>query len=676
MQLRDFAERILFSTSIEEKLARPDGGIEDTESGVAISSPERPGRTDSLTFAGAGETAPLPARPALEHDEQRAVLLHFFANHELLATELMALVLLRFPEAPKEFRRGLYQTLREEQMHTMWYQKRLEECGARFGDYPVNGFFWKVVSDVETPLDYVSRLSLTFEQANLDYARHYAGVLRESGDEKSAKILERVYRDEISHVGYGLEWFRRWKAEGMTDWEAYEGQLAFPLSPSRAKANGGALFNVEGRQEAGLTEEYIERLRVFERSKGRTPNVYWFNPGEENAMVTDQPAREPARERLAADLEFLMAFIARPDDVLLVRENVPLSHLQEIREAGFVPPELECLDDVGEVDRTGLTIQRKLADVKPWGWSARAREWASCLEPQLTRRHPGLELRWNATIRELSSKVTHQAWMQEFAELRGEVDDRQVIGRSFVRVEEFEDWEPGSMLLKAPFGASGQRNQRWQGEETRSWAAKVIQQQGAVVVEPWLTRVFDVSVQYEMSSKEGLRRLGYVRLQNRARGQFALAQCGPKPCQGLPQDLAQYLSEEVWPVCDHSLRQFLEQKLREAGYEGPVGVDTFVYRDADTQALRWRPIVEVNPRYTMGRLCYELSRKVAPGHCARLELLRGSASGEGEPIRLEEKSGRMGGGHLWLTPERRRDGIRARLSVARHHGQLGDWPVA
>ena len=94
-------------------------------------------------------------------------------------------------------------------MHTRLYMKRLGECGVSFGSEPVNGFFWKAVSTMQTPADYVSRLCLTFEQANLDYSRHFAGLFQEAGDTRTAKILDRIYRDEISHVSHGLDWFRQ-----------------------------------------------------------------------------------------------------------------------------------------------------------------------------------------------------------------------------------------------------------------------------------------------------------------------------------------------------------------------------------------------------------------------------------------------------------------------------------
>ena len=108
MELREFAERVLFSTTLEEKL-RPPENITDERPGVALVTPAAPGRPPGLHFKphGSGKSE-FPGLHQLENKTERGRLLHFFGNHELLATELMALVLLRFPEAPPAFRRESY----------------------------------------------------------------------------------------------------------------------------------------------------------------------------------------------------------------------------------------------------------------------------------------------------------------------------------------------------------------------------------------------------------------------------------------------------------------------------------------------------------------------------------------------------------------------------------------
>ena len=86
---------------------------------------------------------------------QRPRILHALANHELQAAELFAWALLAFPEAPPELRRGLLRILIDEQRHTRMYIARVEDAGARFGDYPVNGYFWSKDRDDHSPLRFL-----------------------------------------------------------------------------------------------------------------------------------------------------------------------------------------------------------------------------------------------------------------------------------------------------------------------------------------------------------------------------------------------------------------------------------------------------------------------------------------------------------------------------------------
>ena len=64
----------------------------------------------------------------------------------------------------------------------------------------------------------------------------------------------------------------------------------------------------------------------------------------------------------------------------------------------------------------------------------------------------------------------------------------------------------------------------------------------------------------------------------------------------------------------------LEAELRRANFLGPVGIDAFAYRAADGK-VRLKPIVEINPRYTMGRVTVELMKHVAPGSRGEFRLV-------------------------------------------------------
>ena len=350
MELRAFAEQVLFATTLDEKLRAP-GELTDEQPGSPLITPAAPGRPTNLIFKahGTGDKSEFPGLHQLENDRERGKLLHFFGNHELLATELMALVLLKFPDAPPAFRRGVLKTLQDEQEHTRLYMERMQACGISLGDFPVSGYFWRCVAPMEHPIDYVAGLCLTFEQANLDFAGHYGKSLGQVGDADSAKLLEKIYRDEIGHVAYGLKWFRRWKNPGESDWDAFCRTLKFPLSPQRAK---GFSLNVEGRRAAGFDAQFIAEINVYSQSKGRTPSVFVFNPFAEGRIAegkTFNPTKPQAQ--LARDLENLPQFLCRQDDIVLVRQKPSVEFLSRIKSAGFPLPEIVEIETVGELKK-------------------------------------------------------------------------------------------------------------------------------------------------------------------------------------------------------------------------------------------------------------------------------------------------------------------------------------
>ena len=543
----------------------------------------------------------------IEDNEQRGRLLHFFANHELLATELMALVLLKFPEAPAEFRAGIVKTLKEEQMHTKLYLRRMDACGVQFGDLPVNGFFWHAVSQMATPLDYVTRLSLTFEQANLDYSRGYAKVFANSGDQATAALLERIYHDEINHVHYGLEWFRKWKRE-QSDWKAYVSQLEMPLSAARAK--GGFAFNEEGRRKAGLDDEFISELKVYAQSKGRTPNVFWFNPGAEESLLS-RGGESRAAKQVAKDLALLPAYLARSEDVVLVPEMPSLDFRTSLQAAGIELPELVVIDQVDSV------AARKLHELRPWAKTPDAEV--------LMRRLGGGEF----TSPNLFSKAEHAELIAKMLEgySNSFVCGLGSVGRVVRSLAEVHEWMEETSyptcVFKAPWSTAGRDRfvREAKGELTedeRKWLEKTVAKQGCVVAEPWLDRLIDFSIQYDSDPSGRLRRRGLVVLGNTAKGQFRSATVAERFTDFLDEEMRRALfagssrQGHLFEFLEDVLEPALHDWFQQYGYLGPFGVDSFFFRDLDGK-VRWKPIVEVNPRYTMGRVAVELARFAPSG---------------------------------------------------------------
>jgi uncharacterized ferritin-like protein (DUF455 family) len=256
MEIRDFALAVLSTEDLDRKLAPAPPGLTDEAPGPAFRA-AAPGRPPHLRF----QKVAVPSFEGMADPAQRPRILHALANHELQAAELFAWALLAFPDAPAELRAGLLRVLGDEQRHTRMYIARVEDAGARFGDYPVHGYFWTKIEAITTPLRFLCAMSLTFENANLDHTLDYAEAARRAGDLKTAAVIERVHQDEIEHVRLGWTWLQRLKEEGETAWDAFQSNLTWPLRPARAK---GRTFDREGREAAGLDPEFIRLLEASE----------------------------------------------------------------------------------------------------------------------------------------------------------------------------------------------------------------------------------------------------------------------------------------------------------------------------------------------------------------------------------------------------------------------------
>ncbi len=265
--LQDACRHLLLSGALADKLAVPAGELVEAE-GVVAEDIDAPVRAPLLTMHEGSEK--LPPLNALHGAEARAICLSRFAHHELMAAELFAWALLRFPDAPAGLRRGWVAALREELDHLRLYLSRLSAHGVAFGDLPLSGYFWKLLPGVRQAGDparaFLCMQGLTLEQANLDFTMLYRDAFRQGGDDDTARVLQQVHDDEIAHVRLARVWLVRddaaaADAAGSADDEdlrRYQQHVPFPLSAARAK---GRRFEVGARRRAGLSPAFIAHVR-------------------------------------------------------------------------------------------------------------------------------------------------------------------------------------------------------------------------------------------------------------------------------------------------------------------------------------------------------------------------------------------------------------------------------
>ena len=263
MQIREFAERVLFTDILAEKLSAPDLALlRDDQRGEPVGW-STPGRPSSLVISPKRTRRRLPHPDSLDSPEMRVRCLHTFANHELMALELMAWALLEFPNAPPLFRRGLLHILLDEQRHFLLYCERIRALGFEFGDLPINDHFWRCAPELTTELKFVSAINLTFEQANLDFAPEYEAHFKRVGDLESAALMGIIAEDEVEHVGFGAAFLKQSTPLGASTFDIWEQNLTFHNTPIRAR---GENFNEDLRRRAGLDEEFINRMKAHSQA--------------------------------------------------------------------------------------------------------------------------------------------------------------------------------------------------------------------------------------------------------------------------------------------------------------------------------------------------------------------------------------------------------------------------
>jgi uncharacterized ferritin-like protein (DUF455 family) len=255
MKISQIVHEILKGKNLSQKLVSLEEIEYDQFSAFEI---QRPARSRKIDFSSEQKKFPR----SLKEVESRAYALHSFANHELLAIEIMAYCLNQFSnnfpfqKDALPFKKAIISAIKDEQKHLSLYIGRINELGFEFGDFPLNDFFWSYALKIKTPEQYFSMMSLTFEAANLDFAHYYKNVFNSIGDKKSAAIMNEVFIDEIKHVRIGGNFLSRWK-RNKSLWDYYVENLILPLSADRSK---GIRFNPLWRSKAGLDEEFVKSL--------------------------------------------------------------------------------------------------------------------------------------------------------------------------------------------------------------------------------------------------------------------------------------------------------------------------------------------------------------------------------------------------------------------------------
>ena len=231
--------------------------------------PDAPGRPHSPELLPPNK---MPRRGKAGSQRGRIALIHALAHIEFAAIDLAFDLAGRFgAQFPRGFIDDWMKVGADEAMHFALLDRRLRQLGSRYGALPAHDGLWEAAQ--ETAHDAMARLAvvpMVLEARGLDVTPPMVERLRAAGDEPSARILQRIYRDEIAHVGYGTKWFDwgfRHRIETACQDAESPANLWVSLINRHFRGPIKPPFNDSARRQAGLTLEFYGAVASEDRTR-------------------------------------------------------------------------------------------------------------------------------------------------------------------------------------------------------------------------------------------------------------------------------------------------------------------------------------------------------------------------------------------------------------------------
>lgn len=219
--------------------------------------PDRPARPERPELLSPGA---MPKRGRGQSLRGKIALLHAIAHIEFVAIDLALDMAGRFGgEMEPAFVGDWLSVAADEAMHFALLARRLAGLGNVYGDLPAHDGLWETA--FATRHDLTARLAIVpmvLEARGLDVTPGMIERMRIAGDETTARILERIFSDEIRHVRCGTHWFGKvCEIAGSEPVATWQGLVARHFS-------GGIKppFNDSARQSAGLPREFYAGIAL------------------------------------------------------------------------------------------------------------------------------------------------------------------------------------------------------------------------------------------------------------------------------------------------------------------------------------------------------------------------------------------------------------------------------
>lgn len=344
------------------------------------------------------------------------------------------------------------------------------------------------------------------------------------------------------------------------------------------------------------------------------PNIYFFNPTSEMAVANGTVSWQPNRllTKLESDLALLPAYFASRNDVLVTEKKPTYEFLKLFTQLDFEFPEFYNLH---ELKKLITSEDIKPGSIEPWGWSQVVHhkfEDVIRFCSQEFKESPNSK--WNGDLRKIISREYAlqilQGVLQEFPEK--ELLDKSEMPVKCCSLDDIEIAHANNLqsIVKLPWSSSGRGiqviNQHRIHPSIKKRLQGAIKNQGFVMAEKFLDKKLDFATHFKVSGNE-IEYLGFSLFSTSADGKYS----GNYLKAAVPDELSEYLDflKSEISLLVQKLKRVLDISGLQLYYNGYLGIDGMVFQKNDR--LKIHPCVEINLRYNMGLLTFELEKLLA-----------------------------------------------------------------
>lgn len=227
--------------------------------------PDHPGRPAAPELLPPSQ---MPKRGKAQSERGRIALWHSIAHIEFVAIDLALDMAGRFgAERGLAFVSDFLAVAADEAMHFELIARKLRSLGSHYGALPAHGGLWDAAH--ETRHDVAARLAvvpMVLEARGLDVTPFMLERIRAAGDQRGARILQRILDDEIRHVRFGATHFT-----AVCDERGESPEILWKSLVTRHfRGSVKPPFNDSARSAAGLSRSFYAGVASVKEA-GHTP---------------------------------------------------------------------------------------------------------------------------------------------------------------------------------------------------------------------------------------------------------------------------------------------------------------------------------------------------------------------------------------------------------------------